>query len=272
MTKNLDSEGLRSIVDGYDLFFIDIWGVVHNGIKLHEGAIKALREIKKVKKDYVLLTNAPRPNATVKVFLEKMGMDKDMLKKVYTSGEAAINYLKKNHLEEIFYHIGPSRDFDLFLDFKKKKTDNINRCSYFLCTGLFDNYDENLNYYKELLGKFTSKKMICTNPDLIVDRGSKRELCAGSVAMVFEKMGGEVIYFGKPFPEVYNQSINTNNKKILCIGDNLNTDIKGANLQNYHSLLISNGIHKQEIINEGIEKISKRYESIVNFMQSDLKW
>tara|TARA_Y100000389_G_scaffold160712_1_gene162980 strand:+ start:595 stop:1413 length:819 start_codon:yes stop_codon:yes gene_type:complete len=272
MTKNLDSEGLRSIVDGYDLFFIDIWGVVHNGIKLHEGAIKTLREIKKVKKDYVLLTNAPRPNATVKVFLEKMGMDKDMLKKVYTSGEAAINYLKKNHLEEIFYHIGPSRDFDLFLDFKKKKTDNINRCSYFLCTGLFDNYDENLNYYKELLGKFTSKKMICTNPDLIVDRGSKRELCAGSVAMVFEKMGGEVIYFGKPFPEVYNQSINTNNKKILCIGDNLNTDIKGANLQNYHSLLISNGIHKQEIINEGIEKISKRYESIVNFMQSDLKW
>jgi HAD superfamily hydrolase (TIGR01459 family) len=272
MTKNLDSEGLRSIVDGYDLFFIDIWGVVHNGIKLHEEAIKTLREIKKVKKDYVLLTNAPRPNTTVKVFLEKMGMDKDMQKKVYTSGEAALNYLKENHLEEIFYHIGPPRDFDLFLDFKKKKTDNINRCSYFLCTGLFDNYDEDLNYYKELLRKFTSKKMICTNPDLIVDRGSKRELCAGSVAMVFEKMGGEVIYFGKPFSEVYNQSINTNNKKILCIGDNLNTDIKGANLQNYHSLLISNGIHKQEIINEGIEKISKKYESIVNFMQSDLKW
>ena len=72
--------------------------------------------------------------------------------------------------------------------------------------------------------------MICTNPDLIVDRGNKREFCAGSVAMIFEKMGGEVIYFGKPNPEVYNQSIcNNKNKKILSIGDNLNTDIKGAN-------------------------------------------
>ena len=114
--------------------------------------------------------------------------------------------------------------------------------------------------------------MICTNPDLIVDRGNKREFCAGSVAMVFEKMGGEVMYFGKPYPEVYSQSIDKNNKKILCIGDNLNTDIKGANLQNYDSLLISNGIHKEEIKNEGVEKISKKYEAIVNFTQSELKW
>jgi ribonucleotide monophosphatase NagD (HAD superfamily) len=114
--------------------------------------------------------------------------------------------------------------------------------------------------------------MICTNPDLIVDKGNKRELCAGSVAMVFEKMGGGVVYFGKPYPEVYNQSIDNNNKKVLSIGDNLNTDIKGANLLNYDSLLISNGVHKNEIQNNGIEKVSKQYESIVNFVQSDLKW
>ena len=114
--------------------------------------------------------------------------------------------------------------------------------------------------------------MICTNPDLIVDRGNTRELCAGSVAMVFEKMGGEVIYFGKPYPEVYNQSINNTNKKILSIGDNLNTDIKGANLLNYDSLLISNGVHKSEIKDKGIGLLSKQYDSIVHYIQSDLKW
>jgi HAD superfamily hydrolase (TIGR01459 family) len=272
MTKNLDKEGLRSIIIGYDLFFIDIWGVIHNGIKLHKEAIKTLEEIEKVKKDYVLLTNAPRPNNTVKIFWEKIGMSKNIQEKVYTSGEAALNYLKKNHLTDIFYHIGPLRDFDLFIDFKKKKTENISDCSYLLCTGLFEKHNEDLNYYKNLLNKFISKKMICTNPDLIVDRGNKRELCAGSVAMIFKKMGGEVIYFGKPFPEVYNQSIDTHNKKILCIGDNLNTDIKGENFQNYDYLLISNGIHKKEIIDDGIEKVSKKYEVIANFMQSELKW
>ena len=114
--------------------------------------------------------------------------------------------------------------------------------------------------------------MICTNPDLIVDRGSTRELCAGSVAMVFEKMGGDVIYFGKPHPEVYNQSINNTDKKVLAIGDNLNTDIKGANLLNYDSLLVCNGVHKQEIRDKGISEVSKEYETIVNFTQTYLKW
>ena len=90
--------------------------------------------------------------------------------------------------------------------------------------------------------------------------------------MIFEKIGGKVVYFGKPYKEVYEQSIETKNKKILAIGDNLNTDIKGANLLHYHSLLISNGIHKNEIKNKGLENISKKYEAIVNFIQSELKW
>ena len=90
--------------------------------------------------------------------------------------------------------------------------------------------------------------------------------------MVFEKLGGEVVYFGKPYPEVYKQSINNKNKKILCIGDNLNTDIKGANLLNYDSLLVSNGIHKNEIEKEGLEQVSKNYEVICNYIQSKLKW
>ena len=272
MTKNIDIEGLRSIADNYDLFYIDLWGVIHNGIKLHEKAIIVLKELLKKNKDFVLLTNAPRPNKTVKNFLQKMGMDQKLRDNVFTSGEAALNYLKKNFLDKKFYHIGPPRDFDLFNLFEDKKSEDINDSEYLLCTGLFDNFDKDLIYYKNLFENHINKKMICTNPDLIVDRGNKRELCAGSVAMVFEKMGGEVVYFGKPHPEVYNQSIDNSNKKILAIGDNLNTDIKGANLLNYDSLLVSNGIHKDEINDKGICHVAKEYETIVNFIQTDLKW
>jgi len=272
MSKNLDNNGLRSIVKNYDIFYIDLWGVVHNGIVLHKNAIEALEEITKARKQYVLLTNAPRPNTTVKSFLEKMGMNKEIREKVYSSGEAALNYIKKNLLADKFYHLGPTRDFDLFLNFKKNKTTDIKESSYLLCTGLFEDQGDDLNYYKELFKEHINKKMICTNPDLIVDRGNQRELCAGSVALVFENMGGEVVYFGKPFPEVYNQSINNKEKKVLSIGDNLNTDIKGANLLNYDSLIISNGIHKNEIKKEGIDKVSKKYEVVVNFIQEELKW
>jgi len=272
MSENLDNNGLRSIAKNYDIFYIDLWGVIHNGIKLHKNAIKALEEITKAKKKYVLLTNAPRPNSSVSLFLEKMGTKKEIREKIYSSGEASLRYLKKNFLNQKFFHLGPPRDFDLFLDFKKDKTTEIKESSYLLCTGLFEDQSEDLDYYKELLKDHLNKKMICTNPDLIVDKGKKRELCAGSVALVFEKIGGEVIYFGKPFPAIYNQSIDNKNKKILSIGDNLNTDIKGANLLNYDSLLISNGIHKDEIKKEGIDVVSKKYEAIVNFVQSELKW
>ena len=272
MTKNLDKEGLSSIADDYQLFYVDLWGVVHNGVSLYQEAIKTLNEITKKKKDYILLTNAPRPNHAVKSFLEKLGMEKKIRDHVFTSGEAALNYLKKNLLNKTFFHVGSPRDFDLFEDFKKNKSKNIENCHYILCTGLFDDHDEDLNYYKNLFERNLEKKMICTNPDLIVDRGSKRELCAGSVAIVFEKMGGQVVYFGKPYPEVYNQSIDNKNKKILSIGDNLNTDIKGANLLNFDSLIISNGIHKNEIKEKGIEKTSKSYEAICNYIQSELKW
>ena len=272
MTKNLDKVGLSSVAHNYSLFYIDLWGVVHNGISLNQEAIKTLKELEKINKEYVLLTNAPRPSSTVKVFLEKMGLDKNIRDHVFSSGEAALKYLKNNLYSQKFYHIGPPRDFDLFIDFKKMKCEDLSQADYFLCTGLFDGQDKDLIYYKEFLEKHIDKKMICTNPDLIVDRGNKRELCAGSIAMIFEKMGGNVIYFGKPYPEVYNQSINNKNKKILCIGDNLNTDIKGANLLNYDSLLISDGVHKKEIEKNNIDKVSKNYEVICNYIQSKLKW
>ena len=271
MVKNLDQEGLKSIVNRYDLFFIDLWGVVHNGIELYENSINVLDNLAAAKKDFVLLTNAPRPNATVINFLKKMGLKK-YFENVFTSGEAAHKYLISHLGKKNFFHIGPPRDFDLFKNIEKNNVLNIEDADYFLCTGLFEDQENDLNYYKKLLSNHTSKKMICTNPDLIVDRGEEREYCAGSVAKSFEEIKGEVIYFGKPHPPVYNLSTNIINKKVLCIGDNLNTDIKGANIQNFNSLLITNGIHRKEILDTELMSVLKKYETRVDYIQNNLKW
>ncbi len=272
MTKNLDQSGLKSIVDSYDLLFIDIWGVVHNGIKLYDNSIEVLENLSNLNKEFILLTNAPRPSSTVVNFLKKMGLNK-FFENVFTSGEAALKYLIKDLKNKKFFHIGPStRDFDLFKSFEKNKVLNIKDADYLLCSGLFDDHSDDLNYYKSLFSEHISKKMICTNPDLIVDRGDKREYCAGSVAKIFEEIKGEVIYFGKPYPPVYNLSSETKNKKVLCIGDNLNTDIKGANIQNYDSLLITSGIHRYEISKIKLNNVIEKYKAKVDYFQTDLKW
>ena len=264
MPKNLDDLGLKSVANSYDVFFIDIWGVLHNGLSLHQTSVNVLDELEKLNKKYVLLTNAPRPNKTVIKFLKKMGLDEDKCRKVYTSGESALKYLEKN-----FYHIGPPRDFDLFQLFEKNKINNLEQSDFILCTGLFEEYEQELKYYKELFKNVIGKKMICTNPDLIVDRGNITEYCAGAVAKIFEDLGGKVEYFGKPYPPVYQQAADIKNKKILCIGDNLNTDIKGANLQNFSSLFISSGIHKNET---NLSLTFKNHNVRVDYLQSYLKW
>tara|TARA_B100001996_G_C18599785_1_gene569373 strand:- start:271 stop:1089 length:819 start_codon:yes stop_codon:yes gene_type:complete len=272
MTKDINDLGLRSIVDRYDLFFIDIWGVVHNGIRINNNASQALSKLKSLNKEFILLTNAPRPNQNVKIFLLKMGLNELLASKVYTSGQAALNYLNLNYKNKSFFHIGPPRDFDLFMNFEKKKTKNIKDAEYLLCTGLFDDYDKDLDYYKNILNLETKKIMICTNPDLIVDRGEAREYCAGTVAKIFEEIGGKVEYFGKPYSNVYNLAAKIENKKVLCIGDNLNTDIKGANLQKFSSLLISNGIHRNEVKKDNLIQLFSKYNAKVDFIQSELKW
>jgi len=116
--------------------------------------------------------------------------------------------------------------------------------------------------------------MICTNPDLIVHRGSRREYCAGSLAIVFEELGGEVIYFGKPYPEIYNFCIKKN-ETVLAIGDNIRTDIRGANNMRFDSLFIINGIHKDEFLNlpvENYDKILDKYKTKTNYYQKRLNW
>ena len=125
MTKNLDKDGLSSIVDNYQLFYVDLWGVVHNGVIIYKEAIKALKEISKKNKDFILLTNAPRPNNTVINFLKNMGLDQSKCKKVSTSGEVALKYLKSKYKGLKFFHVGPPRDFDLFKSFEEFKVNNL---------------------------------------------------------------------------------------------------------------------------------------------------
>ena len=266
-------KGLQQIQNKYDAFFIDLWGVIHDGVKVYPEAIDVLTNLNKLNKRFVLISNAPRPSKSVERYLINLKMDKKFLKNLFTSGEAALKTLRTNVYGERFYHLGPKRDIDLIKGLEKNQT-SLDKCDFILCTGLFDNEMNSLNYYENLLKKYTKLKMVCTNPDLIVHRGSKTEFCAGSVANIFEKLGGKVIYIGKPYSEIYNFCAKKN-ERVLAIGDNIRTDIKGANNMNFDSLFIIDGIHKNEFLNlpvENYDKILMKYETKTNYYQKILKW
>jgi len=274
--------GLNKIYSSFDIFFVDLWGVIHNGVQCYSEALKALKNIKKNKK-IILISNAPRPNYDVQKFLKEINFSKSFYHLLITSGDVTRSYLKNNHKNKSFYHLGPKRDESLFSNLSLKKT-SLNKADFVICTGVNNNKDSIKKYYL-ILKKINKRKlkMICANPDLIVHRGNKVEYCAGSIAKLYEEMGGKVQYFGKPYKNFYEYIFNILKKKykknvikskILAIGDNLNTDILGANNFNVKNLFIAGGIHKSEWNNKSINLakfvLNKNFK--VNYFQNELTW
>ena len=262
---------LAEIYNFYDTFIVDLWGVMHNGVKLNPKAIEAAENLIQGKKKIIFLSNAPRPSKEVKKFLKELKMQDRYLQNIMTSGEAAMLALQKESYGKFFYHLGPERDSSVFFEISKNKT-TLDKCNFILCTGLFSDEERDLNYYKELLKGHTSKKLICTNPDLTVHRGDVEEYCAGTIAKIFETLGGETVYFGKPYKEIYKMCLN-GKEKAIAIGDNLNTDIKGANIMKIDSIFITNGVHHSEFKQESeLNELSKKYKVNFNYYQSELIW
>jgi len=201
-----------------------------------------------------------------------MKMNSKYLSNVMTSGEAAMYAINKNKFGKTFFHLGPPKDTSVFENVKDNKVADLKSCDFILCTGLFEEYENDIEYYKNFLKKHISKTLVCTNPDLTVHRGNVEELCAGSVAKVFEDLGGTVAYYGKPYQEVYEMCF-TPDEKVLAIGDNLRTDIKGANNLNIDCIFISNGVHRDEYEDASeLNDLLKRYKVKANFFQKELKW
>ena len=262
---------LAEIYNSYDSFIIDLWGVVHNGEKLNFKAIEAIENLIKNKKKVVFLTNAPRPCSVVKQYLLNLGMKDNLLKNIMSSGEASMKALEKERFGKLFFHLGPNKDNEIFINIKKNKS-TLDQCEFILCTGLIEDKSEDLEYHKNLLKNHISKKLICTNPDLIVHRGEIAEYCAGTIAKLFESIGGESIYFGKPYKEIYRMCF-TEKERTIAIGDNLNTDIKGANNMSIDSVFISNGVHRNEFQDENeLNSILLKYKVEASYFQPQLIW
>ena len=281
-------KGISEISDKFDVYFIDLWGVIHNGVQCYPEALKVLEKLKEQNKKIVLISNAPRPAAVVKVFLETIGLKSSCYDFLVTSGDITREYISLNSSKKNFYHLGPTRDIDLFKDLNVTLTSK-EECEEIICTGLVSDEEERLQDYKILLDFFLNKKipLICANPDEVVARGEKIVFCAGALANQYKQEGGVVRYFGKPYSEIYSFALKKirahkdfkDKKEIntLVIGDNIKTDIKGANLSNLDSVLILNGIYK-DFFRDGTVNFDQLKDSVnlkdvkINYFQEELAW
>ena len=250
--------GLRRLAPAFDGFIIDLWGVLHDGYKPYPGAVECLEELVAAGKRIAILSNAPRRVVDVVKRMTEIGIRPGLYHHVMSSGEESWQCLAKREdafyraLGRVVYHIGPPRDEGMLAELSLTRAAGIEDAEFILNTGPWG-WEEKATLYEEVLQKGARRDvpMVCANPDLIVHHGGKIAICAGTLAQRYEALGGRVRWHGKPYPSVYMTCFDLlgadiARERILAIGDSLRTDIAGANGVGIKSLLITEGLHKEE--------------------------
>jgi HAD superfamily hydrolase (TIGR01459 family) len=252
--------GLAEIAGAYDAVICDVWGVLHNGHDAFHAAADALARFRALRGPVVLLTNAPRLSDGVEALFDRLGLTRDFYDGIVTSGLVArqrLLALTRDGRRLPLFYLGPARDNPIFeglaVDFVPP-----GKAEIALCTGLRDDETERPEEYRPLLEILRARNVPfhCANPDVVVQRGGRLIPCAGAIARLYEGMGGETVYYGKPYPAVYRAALQlvggpSGSKRVLVIGDGLETDIAGANRCGLDALFISGGIHADELQGSG---------------------
>ncbi len=260
MTKII--EHLSEISDRYDALLVDLWGCLHNGVQAFPDAVAALQGYRQRGGKVVLLTNAPRPRADVARQIVTFGVPDDAWDVIVTSGDSARAALFNGAVGEKVWFMGSEKTdmgfFEPLHIIENPATITrvpLKEAKGIVCTGPFDPHADPETLRPDLLlAKQMGLKLLCANPDIVVDRGEVREWCAGAVAKLYAEMGGESLYFGKPHPPIYDLArrrlhalgVDVPDERILAIGDGILTDIRGAQGEAIDCLFITGGLAAQE--------------------------
>ncbi|EEX09936.1 HAD-superfamily subfamily IIA hydrolase [Ruegeria lacuscaerulensis ITI-1157] len=253
---------LDAVSDRYKALFVDLWGCVHNGITAFPEAVDALKAYRKKGGKVVLVTNSPKPRAGVAEQLKQFNVPSDCYDTIATSGDSARSAMFRGAVGEKVYFMGEwERDAGFFEPLKildhpiHIERVPLDEAEGIVCCGPFDPMaDPAVNRPDFLYAKQKGLKLLCANPDIVVDRGEVREWCAGALAKLYTEMGGESLYFGKPHPPIYDLArrrlralgVDISDDEILAIGDGPHTDIAGAMGEGIDSLFISGGLAAAE--------------------------
>lgn len=245
----------------YDVLFCDVWGVVHDGFKALPEADHALNRFRGDGGTVILVSNAPVPNHRVAAMLDQRRLSRTAWDAIVSSGDIALDHLRQHSFQRI-YAIGPrDRDAALF-DAVPGQFAGLEDAEAILCTGLNDDINESAESYLPVLEAARARALpfVCANPDLVVDVGGRLYLCAGAIADLYEKLGGEVYWAGKPHIPAYGSAHALAEKlrgapvakdRILGIGDAVRTDLKAAEKFGVDGLFIAGGIHREDTMTDG---------------------
>jgi HAD superfamily hydrolase (TIGR01459 family) len=232
----------------YSVILCDIWGCVHDGVRLYPGAAQRLRRWRSEDRTIILITNAPRTAEAVEAQLARIGLPADTWDGIATSGEAGIAALKQ--LAQPVGFLGTADDRQN-LEGRGVQIASSDEFTDLACTGLEPSRPAAEDYRPELK-KLAERGVTlhCLNPDRVVIRGGVAEPCAGALADIYEALGGKAAWYGKPHEAIYAHALalagNPPPDAVLAVGDSVQTDVLGAARMGFDCVFVAGGIHAGE--------------------------
>ena len=265
---------MKELSARYPTWLCDVWGVVHDGHRPIPHAVEALEQHRAAGGKVILITNAPRPTATIRAFIDRMGVSRAAYDAMVTSGDVTRDLMRQLGGAGL-YHLGPELDLPLFEGLGVKRVP-LAQAGAVVCTGLHDETRETAEDYRPQLEAMKARAltMICANPDKVVRKGTLLVPCAGAIAEIYEAIGGEVLMAGKPFAPIYDLALQVAGspprEKVLAIGDGPETDIKGAAAYGLSCVFISGGINESHDAEDEVRRLYPQAH-IVKAMR-ELSW
>lgn len=253
--------GLSDIAASFSHVLLDIFGVLHEGDNAFPEAASCLEELQKNKKHVTLFSNAPRTKESIQNHLRLRGIPPNLYQNILSSGQQVDTYFEQNQepyasLGPFFYAIG-SPDHDLLKRTSLTPVSVMSEASFILLTGPKSGLPTPESYaelWEEALA--LALPVVCANPDPYVILNGCRVLCAGDIAFMYEKMGGLVLWHGKPYAPFYDMAfsqLKVPKNNILAIGDSMWTDIHGASVSGLSSVLVTHtGVHRSSFVEKDL--------------------
>jgi HAD superfamily hydrolase (TIGR01459 family) len=273
---------LEPIADSYDLFLIDQFGVLHDGVKPYAGAVDCLLRLKQSGKSIILLTNSGKGIAANEARLTGLGISRNLFDHVVTSGEAASRGILASTFGEPFTarhraYIGGREGDDYSFSQLGLVLAPLPQDADFIIFAGSDAPRTSLKQYAELLLPAVALAIpaLCCNPDRLMITPEGLQPSAGEIANVYGQLGGRVLFVGKPHPRIYGLAMalspDTDPKRILVIGDSVEHDICGGLAAGISTALVRTGIGAS--LNEGqVLDAMRHFEAFPNYILPALQW
>lgn len=279
---------ISKVIEPYNTVIVGFNGVLTEGKGIKPETIDALIGMKRAGKHIILLSNIAWRTAHMVNYLHTNKVPLAVFDAVVTAGEI-LHYKFKARQGEFaaigtaYYKIGDSRDMGVFSYLDYQPVDNLNRADFIYMTEASKQSDTIENYLPILEHAASlGIPMVCAGNDTSSYKDGDICLAPGAIAEQYAVLGGKIITVGKPDAKIIAYALdgilNVKKESVIIIGDNIATDIKGANLLGIASILVSKGVHVNFLGEGYIPDVAKTRELAVNFdaypdfVISNLRW